>query len=302
LRNEKVCSFGSLRAWIALAAIVLFLVTSVAVAQAYTTDVTTDKPRYLRGEVVTISGSLLTDPQPGPVQVVVEIDSPSGPNRYPPAQTEPPDYRSWSTAFSLGGADPLGTWYVRARPSLEPSEFSETKSFLVQVLTTATTITTIQETVTGTTTVVTTTSGDLTVPTLVTQLSVTTVTAPTTSTSFLRSYTTSTTTLTVPESTTTASTEVTETSAGASVTVTQIVIIVTQTETYIVETLTSSSTELGTTIILVPGTTETQHGTASQTTYAIETTRTVDYLLVALAFATPALLLAWALILLRRRY
>lgn len=133
-------------------------------------------------------------------------------------------------------------------------------------------------------------------------LLVTTVTAPTTSTSFLRSYITSTTTLTVPESTTTASTQVTETSAGASVTVTQIVVVVTQTEYYILETLTSSSTELRTTTILVPGTTETQHGTTSQTTYAIETTKTVDYLLVALAFATPALLLAWALILLRRRY
>jgi len=282
---------------VAISIVAIFLLSRVAPAQAYTTSVNAGGP-YLRGQVVTISGSV-TEAQPQPIYVSVKITPPVGQTIVKGPLTGGSENRSWSTSFTLSPTDPTGTWNVEAQPE---GGDAATTTFLVQALVTATTTTTIIETVTGTTTVVQTTSGDLTVPTVVTQLSVTTVTAPTTSTSFLRSYTTSTTTLTVPESTTTASTEVTETSAGASVTVTQIVIIVTQTETYILETLTSSSTELRTTAILVSGTTETQHGTTSQTTYAIETTQTVDYLLVALAFATPALLLAWALILLRRRY
>jgi len=290
------CFHKPLRTWVAISIVAIFLLSNVAPAQAYTTSVNAGGP-YLRGQVVTISGDL-TEQQANQIYVRVEITPPIG-TSFVKTPSVPAGETHWSDSFTLSPTAPTGTWDVSATPEGgDPA----TTTFLVQALVTATTTTTIVQTATGTTTVVQTTSGDLTVPTVITLLSVTTVTAPTTSTSFLRSYTTSTTTLTVPESTATASTQVTETSAGASVTVTQVVIIVTQTETYILETLTSSSTESRTTTIVVPGTTETQHGTTSQTTYAIETTRTVDYLLVALAFATPALLLAWALILLRRRY
>lgn len=296
---KKTCPRISLRKLALITTMALFLSTRVVSVLAYSTSVDAGGP-YLQGQVVTISGDL-TEAQAVPLVVRLVITKPSG-SSFPllPSPEVSAGQTYWSKSYTLDDNDETGIWHVSATPSGGGTEATDT--FLVQTLVTATTTVIIRQTIIGTTTVVQTTSGDLTVPTVITQLSVTTVTAPTTSTSFLPSYTTSTTTETVAESTTTASTEVTETSAGASVTVTQIVIIVTQTETYILETLTSSSTESRTTTILVPGTTETQHGTTSQTTYAIETTKTVDYLLVALAFATPALLLAWALILLRRRY
>lgn len=251
---------------------------------------------FYRGDSVPISGQI--EPAEGGRTVGITVKDAGGTVVYIEEATTGSDGTWTAPPYNIRLDARAGRYEIKASAGDSPAY----RHFYVRVEVTVTATITVTLFHTATLTAVETVSGDTTLQTLITVLSVTTVTTPTTVTSLLPSYTTSTTTVTVAKSTTTASVQVTEISAGTSITVTQIVVIVNQTQTYTVETLTSSSTEVRTTTMLVPGTTETQHGTTSQTTYAIETTKTVDYLLVALAFATPALLLAWALILLRRRY